>query len=152
MASVTQIPAYGIHYLYLFGSDSCAIEQVFAIYASVLELDEIGIVMNAKYAEKRAAEFLRAYCDPKFAANPPYEDWEQELHTPSAMKDRISPKALNPNKAPHKCHGSTQTLKCKPHSSPQSFWLLCLPPVVQENLFLLYSPTGLTSQKLIRYK
>ncbi|MCQ8232272.1 hypothetical protein NP490_09440 [Pectobacterium carotovorum] len=46
----------------------------------MLELDEDGNVLNAKYAEKRATDYLRQYCDPSFTVDPPYEDWEVELH------------------------------------------------------------------------
>ncbi|AOR62306.1 hypothetical protein [Pectobacterium wasabiae] len=80
MASGTQNTLEGIDYLSLYGEEPSAFEQVFAIYANVLELDEDGNVLNAKYAEKRATDYLRQYCDPSFTVEPPYEDWEIELH------------------------------------------------------------------------
>lgn len=80
MASGTQNTLEGIDYLALYGEEPSAFEQVFAIYANVLELDEDGNVLNAKYAEKRATDYLRQYCDPSFTVEPPYEDWEVELH------------------------------------------------------------------------
>ncbi|BES86144.1 hypothetical protein PEC302107_04030 [Pectobacterium araliae] len=80
MASGTQNTLEGIDYLSLYGEEPSAFEQVFAIYANVLELDEDGNVLNAKYAEKRATDYLRHYCDPSFTVEPPYEDWEVELH------------------------------------------------------------------------
>ncbi|WKA61759.1 DUF7677 family protein [Pectobacterium aroidearum] len=80
MASGTQNTLEGIDYLSLYGEEPSAFEQVFAIYANVLELDEDGNVLNAKYAEKRATDYLRQYCDPNFTVAPPYEDWEVELH------------------------------------------------------------------------
>ncbi|MCA6926209.1 DUF7677 family protein [Pectobacterium versatile] len=80
MASGTQNTLEGIDYLALYGEEPSAFEQVFAIYANVLELDEDGNVLNAKYAEKRATDYLRQYCDPNFTVEPPYEDWEVELH------------------------------------------------------------------------
>ncbi|ACT14508.1 hypothetical protein H2Y56_08645 [Pectobacterium aroidearum] len=80
MASGTQNTLEGIDYLSLYGEEPSAFEQVFAIYANVLELDEDGNVLNAKYAEKRATDYLRQYCDPNFTVDPPYEDWEVELH------------------------------------------------------------------------
>ncbi|MBN3190734.1 hypothetical protein H4F64_11055 [Pectobacterium brasiliense] len=80
MASGTQNTLEGIDYLSLYGEEPSAFEQVFAIYANVLELDEDGNVLNAKYAEKRATDYLRQYCDPSFTVEPPYEDWEVELH------------------------------------------------------------------------
>ena len=83
MASGTQNTLEGIDYLSLYGEEPSAFEQVFAIfaiYANVLELDEDGNVLNAKYAEKRATDYLRQYCDPSFTGDPPYEDREVELH------------------------------------------------------------------------
>ena len=89
MASGSQYTLKGINYLALYGEEPSAIEQVFAIYANVLELDEDGNVLNAKYAEKRATDYLRAYCDSTFVVDPPYEGWEVELHGPPPAKDLI---------------------------------------------------------------
>lgn len=87
MASGTQDTLAGIDYLPLYGEEPSAIEMVFAIYANVIELDETGTVLNAKYTEKRATDYLRAYCDPAFVVSPPYEDWETTLHDPPPPKD-----------------------------------------------------------------
>ena len=92
MASGTQNTLEGINYLSLYGEEPSAIEKVFAIYANVIELDEKGQVINAKYAEKRATDYLRAYCDPSFKVDPPYQEWEVALHAPPPLKD------LNDNK------------------------------------------------------
>lgn len=89
MASGTQYTLEGVEYLDLYGEEPSAIEQVFAIYANVIELDEQGNVLNAKYAEKRATDYLRAYCDPNFKVDPPYEDWEIALHNPPPLHDLI---------------------------------------------------------------
>ena len=89
MASGTQSTLEGIDYLPLYGEEPSAIEQVFAIYVNVIELDENGTVLNAKYAEKRATDYLRAYCDPSFEVNPPYEEWETNLYEPPPLKDLI---------------------------------------------------------------
>ncbi len=43
-------------------------------------MDENGQVLNARYTQKRATDYLRAYCDPGFKVDPPYEDWETELY------------------------------------------------------------------------
>ena len=77
----------GVGYLPLYGNEPSAIEQVYAIFANVLVLDENGRVMNAQYAQKRATDYLRAYCDPNFKVDPPYEDWETELHAPPPKQD-----------------------------------------------------------------
>lgn len=89
MASGTQYTLKGIDYLSLYGNEPSAIEQVFAIYANVIELDNAGKVLNAKYAEKRATDYLRAYCDPSFKVDPPFEDWEVALYKPPPLKDQV---------------------------------------------------------------
>lgn len=70
----------GIDYLSLYGEEPSAIEQTYVIFINVLELDDAGTVLNAKYAEKRATDYLREYCDGNFNVEPPYEDWEIALH------------------------------------------------------------------------
>lgn len=80
MASGTHYQLEGIDYLKLYGEEPSAIEQTFAIFANVIELDENGEVLNAKYAEKRATDYIRSYCDSSFKVEPPYEDWEIELY------------------------------------------------------------------------
>lgn len=77
----------GVDYLPLYGKEPSAIEQAYAIFANVLELDERGQVLNAQHAQRRATDFLRAYCDPTFKVEPPFEDWELELHDPPALHD-----------------------------------------------------------------
>ena len=89
MASGTHYMLEGIDYLDLYGEEPSAIEQVYAIYINVLELDENGQVLNAKYAEKRATDYLRSYCDSNYEVSPPYEDWETALHEPPPLKDLI---------------------------------------------------------------
>lgn len=87
MASGTQHTLEGVDYLALYGEEPSAIEMVFAIYANVIELDADGTVLNAKYAERRATDYLRAYCDASFEVDPPYEEWEIELHAPPPRRD-----------------------------------------------------------------
>lgn len=81
----------GVNYLELYGEEPSAIEQVFAICANVIELDENGNVLNAKYAEKRATDYLRAYCDPTFQVEPPYEEWEVKLYGPPTGLIKVVP-------------------------------------------------------------
>jgi hypothetical protein len=80
MASGTHYNLKGVDYLSLFGEEPSAIEQVFAIFANVIEMDEDGTVLNAKYTEKRATDYIRSYCDSSFEVEPPYEDWEIDLY------------------------------------------------------------------------
>lgn len=54
-------------------------EQAVAILANVLRLHDAGNPVNAKQAERRAAMWIRQYCDPSFTADPPLEGWEIEL-------------------------------------------------------------------------
>ncbi|MGZ4963479.1 MAG: DUF7677 family protein [Limisphaerales bacterium] len=87
MSSGTHYMLEDVDYLPLYGTDPSAIEQVYAIFANVLEVDERGQVLNAKHAEKRATDYLRSYCDRSFNVEPPFEDWELELHEPPPKKD-----------------------------------------------------------------
>ncbi len=89
LSSGTHYQLNGIDYLELYGEEPSAIEMAYAIYANVIELDSDGNVLNAKYAEKRAVDYIRSYCDPSFIVEPPYEDWEIELHGPPPLKDLI---------------------------------------------------------------
>ena len=89
MTSGTHCMLEGISYLPLYGNEPSVIEQVYAIFANTIELDEHGQVLNAQHAQRRATDYLRAYCDPSFKVHPPYEDWELELHEPPPLKDRI---------------------------------------------------------------
>jgi len=80
MASGTHYMLKGIDYVKLYGEEPSAIEMVYAIFTNVLEVDENGTVTNFKYAQKRATDYLRKYCDRDFELDTPYEDWEIELH------------------------------------------------------------------------
>ncbi|PWU08552.1 MAG: hypothetical protein C5B50_29340 [Verrucomicrobia bacterium] len=89
MSSGSHYMLEGIDYLSLYGKEPSAIEQVYAIFANVLELDENGQVLNATYAQKRATDYLRSYCDRRFKVDPPYENWELELHAPPPLEDLV---------------------------------------------------------------
>lgn len=70
----------GVDYLSLMGDEPSAIEQAFAIFANVIEMDEAGTVLNAAHAQQRAAQYLRSYCDPDYTPDPPLADWEVALY------------------------------------------------------------------------
>jgi hypothetical protein len=70
----------GVDYLSLMGTEPSAIEQAFAIFANVIEMDDEGTLLNGPLAQRRAAEYLRAYCDANYSPDPPFEDWEVALH------------------------------------------------------------------------
>jgi hypothetical protein len=60
---------------------------VYTIFANVIELDEAGALTNAKYAEFRAAQRIRSWCDPSYKVVPPLEGWETELCDPPERQD-----------------------------------------------------------------
>lgn len=82
MASGGHNQLQGVDYLALYGEEPSAIEQAFAIYANVLEFDEAGQVTNASYAEQRATQYIRSYCDDAYQVIPDFQDWELALHGP----------------------------------------------------------------------
>jgi hypothetical protein len=69
----------GVDYSAIF-SEPSALEQTYAIFANCLELDEVGGVLNEKSAERRAAQFIKSYVEPTYVVDPPFEDWEVQLH------------------------------------------------------------------------
>jgi hypothetical protein len=79
----------GIDYRPVLLSEPSALEQVYAIFANVIELDDAGSVVNAKYAERRAAQWLRRYIDGSYEVQPSFEAWETELYSPPP---RVDPK------------------------------------------------------------
>jgi hypothetical protein len=68
----------GVDYSCIF-SEPSALEQAYAIFANVIEIDESGTVLNAKYAERRAAQEILRYVTGQ-PVEPPFEDWETYLH------------------------------------------------------------------------
>jgi hypothetical protein len=69
----------GLDYSCIFEEPS-ALEQAYAIFINVLELDDLGTVLNAKHAEHRAAQSIRRYIDSDYVVEPPFEDWELCLY------------------------------------------------------------------------
>jgi hypothetical protein len=70
----------GIDYRQILLTEPSALERVYAIFANVLEFDEEERVVNAKHAERRAAQWLRGYIEPTYKIEPPLADWEIALH------------------------------------------------------------------------
>lgn len=60
--------------------ESSFVEQAFAIFMNNLELDEDGSVVNYKYCEQRAAQYIRSYFEAGYTVQPPLENWETELY------------------------------------------------------------------------
>jgi hypothetical protein len=71
-----------IDYWQTLRTEPSAMEQLYAIFANVIDMDDEGEVTNAKHAERRAAQWLRSYMDPTYEVSPPFEDWEIHLHDP----------------------------------------------------------------------
>ncbi len=74
-----------IDYSCIFREPS-ALEQAFAIFANVIELDESGKVLNHKHAERRAAQYIRTYVDSSYKVEPPFEGWEVHLHDAGSQR------------------------------------------------------------------
>lgn len=55
------------------------LEQVFAIFANILDVNDVGEVTNYGDAEYRAAQWIRRVCDSTYQVDPPFADWEIEL-------------------------------------------------------------------------
>lgn len=75
----------GVEYRGLLQEEPSALETVYAIFANVLELDEEGKVLNAKHAERRAAQYILQYMTGK-EAEPPFEPWETALYGPPGLR------------------------------------------------------------------
>ena len=90
MASGNHYMLEGVDYLTFYGEQPSEIEMVFAIFANVIELDENGDVLNFTHAQRRATDYLKAYRDPNYEVEPPFEDWETALYSPPPLKDRLS--------------------------------------------------------------
>jgi hypothetical protein len=60
-------------------SEPSLLEGALAVSANNLVLDEDGNPTNAKYAEQRAAMFIRWYCT-GVQPEPPMEAWEVERY------------------------------------------------------------------------
>ncbi|MDE5834223.1 MAG: hypothetical protein K2H26_01735 [Ruminococcus sp.] len=70
----------GIDYISAMQEESSFIEQAFAIFMNNLELDSAGNVLNYKYSENRASQYIRSYFDINYKVNPPFEEWKTELY------------------------------------------------------------------------
>jgi hypothetical protein len=69
----------GIDYWADMRESPSLMEQTFAIFANVIRLDGEGRPLNAKEAERRAAEWIRQYMTGQEPERP-WEGWEVALH------------------------------------------------------------------------
>ncbi len=86
--SVGQSVLDGINYREAMLEEPSLMEMAFAIFANVLDLDADGNPINAKWAEHRAAQYIRRYCDAAYEVVPPLTDHEMMLHEPPPRTDR----------------------------------------------------------------
>lgn len=70
----------GIDYLSTVREEPSCGELAFAIFMNNLEVDSEGKVLNYKYCENRAAEYIKRYHNPNFSMIPKLEQWETNLH------------------------------------------------------------------------
>jgi hypothetical protein len=61
-------------------SEPSELEQVFAIWGNLVEVDEHGQLSDDQYAQRRAAQYIRHFIDPTYVVDPPFEARELELH------------------------------------------------------------------------
>jgi len=71
----------GADWEWLFTEPSI-MEGAFAVYGNVIQLDDEGNVTNGDWASTRVAQYLKNSCDSSYNPDPPFEDWEIELHGP----------------------------------------------------------------------
>ncbi len=71
----------GIDYWQVMREEPSLMEQVFAIFGNTLRLDQSGRPINARAAERRAAQYIRQYMTGE-AAVPDWKDEEVALHEP----------------------------------------------------------------------
>ena len=63
----------GIDYISIFREEPSLLETAYAVFANNIEMDQDRTVPNAKYAEQRAAQYIREYCDPSYKAEPSFK-------------------------------------------------------------------------------
>lgn len=68
----------GVDYSGIFEEPS-AVEQIYAIFMNVLEVDDEGKVVDSHRATERAAQYIRSFIAGGHE-EPPFEEWELELH------------------------------------------------------------------------
>jgi transposase len=70
---------HGIDYLPHRHAAGPDLEIPITIFTNILNIDENGTVTNTDAAHRRAAQWIRASCDPTYQIDPPLQPWETEL-------------------------------------------------------------------------
>ncbi len=72
-----------VSYLEKMNETPSNVEMMYSVFANNIEMDIEGNIINFDHSVKRAAQFL-ASClfdvESKYIVEPPFEDWEIELH------------------------------------------------------------------------
>lgn len=76
--TVSQAILEGVDYSGIFEEPS-AVEQIYAIFINVLEIDDQGRVIDSDKATERSAQYILSFIAGGHV-DPPFEDWELELH------------------------------------------------------------------------
>jgi hypothetical protein len=58
------------------------LEQIYTVFLRNLKITPDGHVQGASHAQKRAAQWVRSYCDPTYVVEPPFTSTEVELGGP----------------------------------------------------------------------
>ena len=69
-----------LDYRPLLQEEPAFIENVFTLWANVLEVDENGRVINEGEARTRVEQYIRTWLDKDFKVAPPFEGWELEMY------------------------------------------------------------------------
>ncbi|MFI3230764.1 MAG: hypothetical protein R3Y29_04345 [bacterium] len=70
----------GIEYTKYIKEEPSFSEQAYAIFINNLEIDENGDIVNFKYAEQRAAQYIKRYFEKEYIIEPSLDYWEVELY------------------------------------------------------------------------
>lgn len=71
----------GVDYIEAFRESPSLLETAYAVFMNNLEMDGDGRVLNAKYAEKRAAQYIKQWCVEGYTADPLFDGTgETELY------------------------------------------------------------------------
>jgi hypothetical protein len=59
-----------------YGSD---LEMIYTVFLRNLTIDSSGAVHGADHAARRAAQWIRRYCDATYVVDPPFSEEEERL-------------------------------------------------------------------------
>jgi len=77
----------GVDYWDTLREEPSLMETVFAVFGNWLIIDADGTAVNAREAERRAAQYIHQYMT-RIEADPPFAAWETALHKPFGGQPR----------------------------------------------------------------